>query len=209
MRRMYGQPTTRTDASRPKHGKPPNTMKSLSKMALSLALVASAALNLAQASDTCHHAPPTTISASIFGDCRFIPELGHPAWFGKMLIKIGDQAVKPATFIDVSPGPPTVNADGSLSGTETITVTLDNEPGSFEIACTFEAYPERTPGMYTLHEIGKITKGTGIYVGMLGSVVIKGPFMTPDPSVNPLAVDPAFPPLWIAQLHGRFTIIAP
>lgn len=172
-------------------------MRYLTRIGIFCALFAALSLATVQAAGQCRRGEHMRITASISGSLDFtLP--GGPAWVGYMLIKFGDQPAKYATFIDRgAPEGPTVRPDGSLVGTETITVILDD--GSFKINGKFVGIPE-TPWMLTLHETGTIVEGDGAYEGMTGWVFIKGPFMSPMD--NP-AMAEGFKPLWLAQLHGH------
>lgn len=172
-------------------------MRHFTRLGILCALLGSLSFATAQAADHCRRGEHMRITGSISGSLDFtLPE--GPAWVGYMLIKVGDQPAKYATFIDRgAPEGPTVRPDGSLVGTETITVLLDD--GSFQINGKFVGIPE-TPGMLTLHETGTISDGDGEYEGMTGWVFIKGPFMSP--MGNP-AMEKGFKPLWLAQLHGH------
>lgn len=129
------------------------------------------------------------------------------AWAGTALVQLGDQPAKAATIIDRSTSAPVAHEDGSFSGTETISVVFADGSGSFDIVGKFDATPAATPGLYILHETGTLANGMGEYLGISGTVVIKGPFMHPDPGVNPAAlIDPESPPAWIAELRGKVVL---
>ncbi|MFT3829162.1 MAG: hypothetical protein QM691_05575 [Opitutaceae bacterium] len=178
-------------------------MKTLHKIGLLFTMLASVALG----ADHCKkpHAAPVAISATIFGKF-LIPADGGPAWAGHLLLKIGNGAVRVATFVDRGDGPPAMREDGTLLGTETITVSLVDGTGSFTIKAAFEAPPAATPGLFLLNEAGTISGGDGVFEGMTGHVTIKGPFVFPEEVLNPAAK--LAPSLWIAQLRGRVRGIA-
>lgn len=180
-------------------------MKSLTKIGLLLAFAALASISSAApnpAPGASSNSPGVHISASIAGHLSYV----EGAWVGYMLVRFGAEPVRLARFQDRNTGI-TPGDDGvSFSGTETITVTFVDGSGTFEIVARFDAVPTGTPAMYMLHETGSIANGTGAYTGVGGSVSVTGPFMHPDPAVNPGALlDADSPPPWLAKLHGRIT----
>lgn len=134
------------------------------------------------------------VSATVYGSFTPSYEGGPPAWYGNVLVRFGNQPVKVAAFVDRnnSPTGPVVRPNGTIYGTETISLTFVD--GSFDIVARFEGVPENTPGLFQLHEVGTIANGKGAYEGVSGSVTIRGPFVHPM-----MAVDA---PLWIAQMRG-------
>lgn len=119
---------------------------------------------------------------------------GKGAWVGHAILAIGGHPVVKASFVDRN-NSIIRNRDGAISGTETITLSFP-DGGSFEVSAEFTGIPAATPGLYTLHETGKIANGMGMYDHASGHVAIQGPFLLPDPAVTPGA------PPWVAEIHG-------
>lgn len=141
-----------------------------------------------------NHGKAVQVSATVYGQFTFSYEGGPPAWYGNVLVRFGNQPAKVATFVDRnnSPTGPSVRPNGSIYGTETISLTF--EDGSFDIVARFEGTPQSTPGLFQLQEVGMIGNGTGAYAGVSGPVTIHGPFLDPAKAVDA--------PLWIAQMQG-------
>ncbi len=132
------------------------------------------------------------VSGTIYG-CYDYSFEGKGAWVGHIIFKIDGRALK-GTFVDRNSSL-TRKPDGEISGTETISVSVSPTDG-FEVCATFTGVPAATPGLYTLHESGSITNGTGVYRDLSGTVEVNGPFLLPDPNSTPGA------PPWIAEIHG-------
>lgn len=130
---------------------------------------------------------------TIYGSYDYTFE-GKGAWVGHAILTFGEQSPVKATIVDRNTS---LNrtADGGICGSEIITVTIA-EKGSFDVLAKFTGTPASTPGLYTLNETGSIANGTKEYWQLAGSVVVKGPFLLPDPATTPGA------PPWIAEIHG-------
>lgn len=132
------------------------------------------------------------VSATIHGSFSYV----EMAWIGHALVSFDGADPLLATFVDRSDPPgPTLNEDGTLVGTETITFVFE-DGSTFLVAGRFVGVPGSTPRLYYLHESGRVHGGTGAYAGIAGCVRIRGPFLFPMP---PMAE--ANPP-WIAEMHG-------
>jgi hypothetical protein len=135
----------------------------------------------------------TVLCGTLYGSYDY-PFEGKGAWVGHAILAIGGRPPVKATFVDRNDSI-TRQADGGISGTETITL-LFPESGAFEVCAKFTGTPASTPGLYALHEAGLIANGTGVYAGVSGEVEVQGPFLFPDPTVT------AGAPPWIAEMHG-------
>jgi hypothetical protein len=135
----------------------------------------------------------TQLFGTIYGSYDYTFE-GKGAWVGHAILSFDAQPPVKATIVDRNTS---LNrrADGAICGTEVITVTIP-EKGSFDVLANFTGTPASTPGLYTLDETGRIANGTGAYDQLAGNVVVKGPFLIPDPATTPGA------PPWIAEIHG-------
>jgi hypothetical protein len=186
-------------------------MKSQLKLGLVAAFVALASFAFAGSagkSERCKPAPSVRISATIYGHLDYEFE-GRGAWVGYAVVQFGNQPAKVAKFVDRNTGMQP-GANGAFSGTETLSLAFLDGSGSFDILGVFDALPAATPGLYQLLETGTLANGTVDYARTAGSVVVKGPFLHPDPSLNPATlVEPplSFSP-WIAELRGRVTGLA-
>lgn len=134
----------------------------------------------------------TTISATFYGNYDFTFE-GRGAWVGYAIFDFGGESPVTAKLVDrnTSKGR---NKNGSIYGTETISLTFTDGSGTLELPCRFDGTPAATPGLYTLHEVCSLANGTGKYQNVAGQVVNHGPFLLP--SIVPDA------PGWIAEMHG-------
>ncbi len=119
---------------------------------------------------------------------------GKGAWVGHAILVFEGQPPVKAALVDRNTS---LNrkADGAISGTEVITMTIP-EKGSFDVLADFTGTPASTPGLYSLDETGRIENGSGAFRELAGYVVVKGPFLLPDPATTPGA------PPWIAEIHG-------
>ncbi len=86
------------------------------------------------------------------------------------------------------------NKGGGWSGTELWSVTLE-DGSTFQLQATYNASASSAPGLFTLHETGKIVKGTGRFQNASGELTIQGPFTLPK-------VWNAGDPRWISEIHG-------
>jgi hypothetical protein len=163
-----------------------------------LTLVASAAHGqLRPKPEAAGRAQTVEFSATIYGSFDYNFE-GVGAWVGNALIRFGSKPAAVASFADrnTSFGQ---RPNGAIYGTETISLKFTDGSGSFDIVARFEGVPGSTPGLYTLHEIGAISNGTGTYAGVSGYVTVQGPFLFPDPTIT------AGAPPWIAEIHGAIS----
>jgi len=162
-----------------------------------LLLASSAAIGLSPLAAANNHCPAkahaVAVSASVFG--YFDYDMG--AWVGNVLLQIGDQPVKIAYFVDRNTGyEPLPN--GAARGTETMSVSLLDGSGTFDLFSRFVGTPTSVPGLYQLHETGKIANGTGQFSGAIGTVAIEGPYMNIDPV-------PDTPTPFIGSMHGEIS----
>lgn len=118
---------------------------------------------------------------------------GVGAWVGFALVQIGNADPVEATVVDrnMSHG---LKNNMAIYGTEVITFTFAD--GSFELVGRYEGSKASTPGLYTLHEVGTISNGTGRYARMSGHASVEGPFLFPFLGI----VNGPAP--WMAELHG-------
>ena len=164
-----------------------------------LALGASSVFSPLQAKPQCPaQIPPLTLAGTIYG--TFDPaNPGGPAWVGHLLVTIGDEPAQVATIVDRNTGM-VPNANGTITGSETISVTFTDGSGSFDIVGEFVVTPAASPALAYLNETGKIANGTGVYAHASGWVFLHGPFLLPfTPPVQG-------PPQWIAELHGEICL---
>lgn len=119
---------------------------------------------------------------------------GKGAWVGHAILVIDGKPPVKTTFADRNTS---INrkAEGGIYGTEVITFSFPDN-GTLQVIAKFTGTPASTPGLYTLHETGRIANGTGAYSRASGHVVVQGPFLLPDPEIAPGA------PAWIAEMHG-------
>jgi len=164
-----------------------------------LALAAFAVSPLAAATNPVAKSHAVQFSASCYATYDFHFE-GNGAWFGHLWVKLGDQPVKLATFVDrgTSFG---MNNDRSYYGTETMSVTFVDGSGTFDILFSFESTPGSAPFMMKLHAIGAIAKGTGDYVHATGVVTAEGPYLDYPESESEIAG----PLTTISEMHGQIS----
>jgi hypothetical protein len=155
-------------------------------------LVASAIL-LAQATGS----PAMKVSGTIYGSYDPAFE-GNGAWVGNAVISLGGKPALKASMADRNTSF-AQNKDGSIKGTETITLTFLDGSGTLAIDARFDGIPAKSPSLFTLRESGTIARGTGKYTNAAGSVKIDGPFLFPDPDLTPGAA------LWIAEMKGSIS----
>jgi hypothetical protein len=134
------------------------------------------------------------ISATIYGSFDYNFE-GTGAWVGHALVSFADKPAKVATFADRNTSF-NQRKNGTIYGTETISLRFTDGSGTFDIPARFEGTPGATPGLYALQEVGSIANGTGKYSQASGYVTVHGPFLFPDPAIT------AGAPPWIAEIHG-------
>ena len=120
---------------------------------------------------------------------------GNGAWVGHAVIAFGDKPIRKASMVDRNASC-AQNKDGSIKGAEIITLTFLDGSGTLDIDGHFDGIPAKTPSLYTLHETGTISRGTGKYAHVKGQVKVDGPFLFPDTGTTP-----GTPP-WIAEIHG-------
>jgi hypothetical protein len=120
---------------------------------------------------------------------------GNGAWVGHAVLVFGDKPPRKASMVDRGASC-TQNKDGSIKGSEIITLTFLDGSGTLDIDGRFDGLPGRTPCLFTLRETGTITRGTGKYAHVNGRVKVEGPFLFPDTGTTPGAAP------WIAELHG-------
>ncbi len=124
------------------------------------------------------------------------------SWAGHALVQIGENEPMRATMVDVATQAPEFHADGTFSGAEIITFTLEDEEDSFQVVGAYVAYPGVTPNLFTyrMKGPGRIENPTGIFkeMNMTGWVTICGPFVFPFDDAGPLPN-----PAWIAQIYGK------
>lgn len=154
-------------------------------------------------------APPVTFSGSIYA--HFDLEVG--AWVGHAMVSIGNQPPKFATIVDESTGagapPRQTTREGMWYGTELMVMTFVDGSGTIEFTSKYRATPESAPGLFELHEVSSITKGTGDYAGISGTASIQGPFIGASAAVDyNLNEDPSAPLLWISAVHGQISGLA-
>ena len=163
------------------------------------ALGAASLLTSLHATPPCHaKAPPLTLAGTIYGNFD-AENPGGPAWVGHLLVTIGDEPARVATIVDRNTGM-VPNANGTITGSETISVTFTDGSGSFDIVGEFVVTPAAVPALAYLNETGKIANGTGAYAHASGWVFVHGPFVLPfTPPVQGT-------PQWIAELHGEICL---
>ena len=120
---------------------------------------------------------------------------GNGAWVGHAVIAFGTQPARKASMVDRNASC-TQHKDGSIKGSEIITLTFLDGSGTLDIDGRFDGIPAKTPSLYTLHETGTISRGTGKYAHVKGQVKVDGPFLFPDTGLTPGTAP------WIAELHG-------
>lgn len=120
---------------------------------------------------------------------------GNGAWVGHAVIAFGAKPARKASMVDRNASC-AQHKDGSIKGAEIITLTFLDGSGTFDIDGRFDGIPAKTPSLYTLHETGTISRGTGKYARAKGQVKVDGPFLLPDPGLTPGTAP------WIAELHG-------
>ena len=140
---------------------------------------------------------PVPVKGTLYGTYNQAFE-GNGAWVGHAVIAFGDKLVQKASMVDRGASC-TQNKDGSIKGSEIITLTFLDGSGTLDIDGRFDGLPGRTPSLFTLRETGTITRGTGKYARVNGQVKVEGPFLFPDPGITPGAAP------WIAELHGTLT----
>ncbi len=118
------------------------------------------------------------------------------AWIAEAAFSINDEVLS-ATIIDRAvPGDRShVNNAGGWSGTELWSVTLA-DGSTFQVEATYNASPTSAPGLFTLHETGKLVNGTGRFENASGELTIQGPFVAPK-KCGLMGV-----PRWISEIHG-------
>ncbi len=122
------------------------------------------------------------------------------AWIAEAAFSINDEVLS-ATIIDraVAGGRSHVNNGGGWSGTELWSVTFQ-DGSTFEVEATYNASPSSAPGLYTLHETGKLVNGTGRFQNASGELSIQGPFVAPKKAGI------AGVPRWISEIHGSIVV---
>lgn len=120
---------------------------------------------------------------------------GNGAWVGHAVIAFGTKPAHKASMVDRNASC-TQNKDGSIKGAEIITLTFLDGSGTLDIDGRFDGIPAKTPSLYTLHETGTISRGTGKFARAKGQVKVDGPFLFPDTGMTPGTAP------WIAEIHG-------
>ncbi len=117
------------------------------------------------------------------------------AWIAEASFSINGEVLS-ATVIDrgVDGKRGHENMGGGWSGTELWSVTLE-DGSTFQLEATYNASPSSAPGLFTLHETGKIVNGTGRFQDASGHLTIQGPFILPE-GWNP------GDPRWMSEIHG-------
>jgi hypothetical protein len=139
----------------------------------------------------------TAVSGTIYG--TYDPAFeGNGAWVGNAVISIGGKSALKASMADRNTSF-AQNKDGSIKGTETITLTFLDGSGTLAIDARFDGIPAKSPSLFTLHESGTIARGTGKYAHAAGSVKIDGPFLFPDSDLTPGTAP------WIAEMSGSIS----
>jgi hypothetical protein len=133
------------------------------------------------------------VSGTIYGTYDYTFE-GTGAWVGYAVLAV-DGKVATAEMADrnLTHGS---RGDGSIYGTEAVTLTFVDGSGTVEIHSQYDGIPASTPGLYTLHEVGTFANGTGKWANASGQVTVTGPFVRPHSEIFPGA------PPWIAEIHG-------
>lgn len=137
---------------------------------------------------------PVPVKGTLYGTYSQSFE-GNGAWVGHAVLVFGDKPPRKASMVDRGASC-TQNKDGSIKGSEIITLTFLDGSGTLDIDGRFDGLPGRTPCLFTLRETGTITRGTGKYAHVNGRVKVEGPFLFPDTGTTPGAAP------WIAELHG-------
>jgi hypothetical protein len=161
-------------------------------VAVAVCLVAT--LLLAPARPAAASTGSTAVSGTFYGAFDYAFE-GKGAWVGYAVFQFGDRSPAMASFVDRN----TSYAEGKngvAKGTETISVTLLDGSGTFELNARFMGIPGATPSLYNLSETSTFANGTGQYAGISGQLTTHGPYLYPNPAITPGA------PLWIGEAHG-------
>ncbi len=122
------------------------------------------------------------------------------AWIAEAGFLIGDEVLS-ATIIDraVEGKRNHVNNGGGWSGSELWSVTFE-DGSTFELEATYNASAASAPGLFALHETGKIVNGTGRFQNASGELSIQGPFVAPK-KCGLVGV-----PRWISEIHGSVVV---
>jgi hypothetical protein len=123
---------------------------------------------------------------------------GNGAWVGYALISLNGGPARKASMADRNTSV-LAKTDGSLVGSEVITLTFLDGSGALSIEGHFSGIPGRTPSFNTLYELGTILNGTGKYSRAKGEATIVGPFIMPGPDLKPATA------LWIAEIYGTIS----
>jgi len=134
------------------------------------------------------------VTGTIYGSFNAAFE-GKGAWVGHAVVSFGGKPPLKASMVDRNVSF-AENNDGSIQGAEIITLTFLDGSGTLDIDGRFQGIPAKTPSLFTLHETGTISRGTGKYAKAKGQVKVDGPFLFPDSGKTPGTAP------WIAELHG-------
>lgn len=137
------------------------------------------------------------VNGTIYGTFNATFE-GKGAWVGHAVVAFGGKPARKASMVDRNVSF-SENKDGSIVGAEIITLTFLDGSGTLDIDGRFQGVPAKTPSLFTLHETGTISRGTGKYAKAKGNVKIDGPFLFPDSGMTPGTAP------WIAELHGTIS----
>jgi hypothetical protein len=134
-----------------------------------------------------------SVVGTLYGEHEKPPAVPVKGWYGTLYLSIAGGTVETAGFFDHGTGAHRTNAaSGVFGGKETNTITFS--PGNtFDIEASYNAPPTGTPGLFVLHETGKITNGSGDFDGVSGHVAVDGPFTFPPDGADPQ---------WIGEMHG-------
>ena len=95
-------------------------------------------------------------------------------WVGNAIVVLGENdPVKATYFCPVSQ--PTQKRGGEMNVVEICSYSLPD--GTFEVLNRATCLPDSAPGLYTMHTISTITKGTGRYERASGELIERAQFI--------------------------------
>jgi hypothetical protein len=97
-----------------------------------------------------------------------------PGWVGNAIVALGEEAQVPAKYFCPA-SQPTQKRGGEINAIEVCTYVLQD--GTFEVLNRATGLPDSAPGLYTMHTISTITKGTGRYEQASGELIERAQFI--------------------------------
>jgi hypothetical protein len=95
-------------------------------------------------------------------------------WVGNAIVVLGENAPVPAKYFCPA-SQPTQKRGGEINAVEICTYELPD--GTFEVLNRATGLPDSAPGLYTMHTISTITKGTGRYERASGELIERAQFI--------------------------------